>query len=649
MINVSIDIETYSSADLRKCGVYRYVEAPDFEVLLIAWAVEDGPVQVTDLTAEPLPEELRTMLTNPLVIKHAYNAQFERTCLSKLLGVRLPPEQWRCTAVHAATLGLPRSLGDVGAAIGLPEEQQKMKEGKALIRYFCQPCKPTKKNGGRTRNFPRHDPDKWATFIEYNRQDVETERSIRKLLEAHPVPPDEWEAYWLDQRINDRGIGVDMELVEAAIEVSNQHTTDLTAEAGLLTGLDNVGSVSQLKGWLGHEGSLDKKTIAALRSEGELDGDTDRVLAIRQELGKSSVSKYEAMHRSVCKDGRIHGLLQFYGANRTGRWAGRLVQVQNLPQNHLPDLDTARAVVRDCDHDGLQALYGNVAGTLSELIRTAFVPKEGHTFVVVDFSAIEARVVAWLADETWRQELFAAGGKIYEASAERMFHLPPGSVKKGDPMRQKGKIAELALGYGGGPGAMVNMGAIDMGLREEELQPIVTAWREANPGIVSFWWLIDRAAKDTVQHQRESWRTDLPHGLSMRMSRKMLHIRLPSGRELRYWRPRLEKDDRDRDIITYGGMDAGRWGRCGTYGPKLTENIVQGVARDCLRDLMTQVAQQYPGIVMHVHDEIVVEVPTECADGALSQLLHLMQAPIPWAKGLILKGDGYLCDYYRKD
>lgn len=649
MFHVSIDIETYSSADLRKCGVYRYVEAPDFEVLLFAYAIDDGPVEVIDLVWEPLPAEIRDMLTDPAYVKHAYNAQFERVCLGKLLGVQLPPEQWRCTAVHASTLGLPRSLADVGAAIGLPEEERKMKEGKALIRYFCLPCQPTKANKGRTRNLPRHAPDKWATFIEYNRQDVATERAIRKLLEAHPMPQDELEAYWLDQHINDNGIGVDMSLVRAAIDISTQHNTELADEAGLLTGLANVKSVSQLKGWLGHEGSLNKKAIAAMRSEGDLDGDTDRVLAIRQELGKSSVSKYEAIQRSVCKDGRVHGLFQFYGANRTGRWAGRLVQVQNLPQNHIPDLDAARQVVRDGDHDGLQALYGNVAATLSELIRTAFVAKEDHTFVVVDFSAIEARVVAWMADEQWRQDLFAAGGKIYEASAERMFHLPPGSVKKGDPMRQKGKIAELALGYGGGPGAMVAMGAIEMGLREEELQPIVTAWREANPGIVSFWWLIDRAAKDTIRNHRESWRLDLPHGLSMRMSKKMLHIRLPSGRELRYWKPRLETDEHGREVITYGGMDAGRWGRCNTYGPKLVENIVQGTARDCLRDLMLQAASWWPDIVMHVHDEVVVEVPKEDADHALKQLLYMMQVPIPWAKGLILKGDGYITDFYKKD
>lgn len=648
---LSIDIETYSSTDLVKSGVYRYTEAPDFQVLLFAYAIDDDPVQVIDLTKDPLPEELRVMLQSQHYTKVAYNANFERTCLRRLLpGCYLPPEQWRCTAVHAATLGLPRSLADVGAALGLAEEKQKLKEGKDLIRYFCVPCKPTKKNGGRTRNLPEHDPEKWATFIEYNRRDVETEREIRKLLETHPVPDEEWQAYWLDQRINDSGIGVDMGLVDAAIGISNQHNAELTGEAELLTGLDNVKSMTQLKGWLGHEGTLDKKAVKEMRESGELDGDTDRVLAIRQELGKSSVSKYEAIKRSVCRDGRVRGLFSFYGANRTGRWAGRLVQVQNLPQNHLRDLEEARNVVKDCDHDGLQALYGNVAATLSELIRTAFVARPGCTFVVADFSAIEARVVAWLADEGWRQELFAAGGKIYEASAERMFHLPPGSVKKGDPMRQKGKIAELALGYGGGPGAMRNMGALEMGLKEEELQPIVTAWRDANPGIVSFWWLIDKAAQDTVRNHRESWRCDLPHGLSMRMSRKMLHILLPSGRELRYWKPRLEKDDRGRDVITYGGMDAGRWGRCNTYGPKLVENIVQATARDCLRDAMLAMSSAIPGpIVMHVHDEVVMEVDLADAEYALETMLDIMKTPIPWAKGLILKGDGYTTNFYKKD
>lgn len=646
---MTIDLEAYSSTDLIKCGVYRYTEAPDFQVLLFAYALDDEPVQVIDLTKEPLPDKIEAMLVSPWYTKVAYNANFERTCLGRLLGCYLPPEQWRCTAVHAATLGLPRSLADVGAALGLAEEKQKMKEGKDLIRYFCVPCKPTKKNGGRTRNLPEHDPEKWATFIEYNRRDVETEREIRRILDAFPVPDKEWQAYWLDQRINDAGIGVDIPLVQAAIGISEQHNADLSEEAGLLTGLENVKSVSQLKGWLGHEGPLDKKVVKEMREGGELDGDADRVLAIRQELGKSSVSKYEAIQRSVCRDGRVRGLFQHYGANRTGRWAGRLVQVQNLPQNHIPDLETARLVVKDGDHDGLQALYGNVASTLSELIRTAFVARPGCTYCVADFSAIEARVVAWLADEAWRQELFKAGGKIYEASAERMFHLPAGSVKKGDPMRQKGKIAELALGYGGGPGAMKAMGAIEMGLKEEELQPIVTAWREANPNIVSFWWLIDNAARDTVRNHRESWRCDLPHGLSMRMSRKMLHILLPSGRELRYWKPRLETDDYGREVITYGGMDAGRWSRCNTYGPKLVENIVQATARDCLRDAMLKIDESWPGIVMHVHDEVVVEVPLPNAETALGEMLDVMKTPIPWAPGLILKGDGYITEFYKKD
>ncbi len=649
MPTMTIDLETYSSTDLIKCGVYRYTEAPDFQVLLFAYALDDEPVRVIDLTKEPLPDKIEAMLVSPWYTKVAYNANFERTCLGRLLGCYLPPEQWRCTAVHAATLGLPRSLADVGAALGLAEEKQKMKEGKDLIRYFCVPCKPTKKNKGRTRNLPEHDPEKWATFIEYNRRDVETEREIRRMLDAFPVPDEEWRAYWLDQRINDAGIGVDIPLVQAAIGISEQHNADLSEEAGLLTGLENVKSVSQLKGWLGHEGPLDKKVVKEMREGGELDGDADRVLAIRQELGKSSVSKYEAIQRSVCRDGRVRGLFQHYGANRTGRWAGRLVQVQNLPQNHIPDLETARLVVKDGDHDGLQALYGNVASTLSELIRTAFVARPGCTYCVADFSAIEARVVAWLADEAWRQELFKADGKIYEASAERMFHLPAGSVKKGDPMRQKGKIAELALGYGGGPGAMKAMGAIEMGLKEEELQPIVTAWREANPNIVSFWWLIDNAARDTVRNHRESWRCDLPHGLSMRMSRKMLHILLPSGRELRYWKPRLETDDYGREVITYGGMDAGRWSRCNTYGPKLVENIVQATARDCLRDAMLKIDESWPGIVMHVHDEVVVEVPLHDAESALGEMLDVMKTPIPWAPGLILKGDGYITEFYKKD
>lgn len=644
---LSLDLETFSSVDLVKSGVYRYAEAPDFQILLLAYAYDDGPVAVVDMVNEMIPAHVQLALTDPNVIKVAFNANFERVCLGKALGVTLPPEQWRCTMIHAATLGLPRSLGDVGRALGIPEDKQKMKEGKALITYFCKPCKPTKKNGGRVRNMPWHDLEKWRTFIEYNRRDVEVERDIRNILATFPVPEKEWEAWWLDQCINDRGILADMDLVEAAIYISKEHSDDLTDEAGRLTQLENVNSVAQLKSWLGVEGSLDKKAVAALRS-GELPDEVDRVLAIRQELGKSSVSKYAAIQRSVCKDGRVHGAFRFYGANRTGRWAGQIVQLQNLPQNHLPNLEAIRGIVKDLDRDGLQCLYGNVPAVLSELIRTAFVAPEGHTLVVADFNAIEARVIAWLADETWRQQVFANKGDIYCASASQMFGVLVEKNGVNGHLRQKGKIAELALGYGGGPGALRAMGALEMGIAEDELRPLVTAWREANPNIVDFWWLIDKAAKETIQLHLTDWRSDLPHGLSMRMSRKMLHIRLPSGRELRYWKPYLALDEEGRENICYGGMDAGRWSEVRTYGPKLVENIVQAISRDCLRDAMLSVSHLYP-IIMHVHDEMVVEVPQEQAREALHNMLEIMKTPIPWAPGLRLAGAGYTCPFYQKD
>ena len=648
---LSIDIETYSSVSLKDCGVYRYAEAPDFEVLLFAYAVDDEPVDVVDLTCQPLPGHLTDMLQDPAYIKCAYNANFERVCLSKYLGLNgyLPPEQWRCTAVHAATLGLPRSLGEVGKALGLPEDKQKMKEGADLIRYFCVPCKPTKVNGGRTRNLPVHAPEKWQVFKDYNLRDVETEREIRRLLDAFPVREDEWEAWWMDQRINDRGILVDMELAEAAIAVSDEHMKELTEEATLLTGLGNVKSVAQLKRWLGHEGSLNKETVSTMRESGELDRDSDRVLAIRQELGKTSVTKYEAMKRSVCADGRVRGLFQFYGANRTGRWAGRLVQVQNLPQNHITDLELARDVTRDRDRDGLQALFGNVPATLSELIRTAFIAKPGHTFVVVDFSAIEARVIAWMADEKWRQEAFAKGGDIYCASASQMFGVPVEKHGVNSHLRQKGKIAELALGYGGSTGALIAFGAKKMGIPEDELLPIVQKWREASPNIVNLWWQIDRAARETITGRNPDWRYDLPHGLSMRMSRKMLHIRLPSGRELRYWKPRIEMDAQGRENISYGSTEAGKWSRVFSYGPKLVENIVQATARDCLRDAMQKAHESGGQIVMHVHDEMVLEVPERKAEATLREVQRIMAEPIPWAPGLVLRGDGYITPFYKKD
>lgn len=646
---LAIDIETYSSVDLKKSTVYKYVEAPDFQVLLFGYAVDDGEVMELDLTQEPLPDHVIAMLEDPSYIKSAFNANFERVCLSKHLGRRLSPAQWRCTMVHAATLGLPRTLADVARVLGLSEDKQKMKEGKALIEYFSKPCKPTKANDQRTRNFPHHALEKWALYKAYNMQDVVVEREIRRKLEQYPVPEEEWAAYHLDQDINDRGCEVDTELMAAAIAMSQEHNALLTQEAVKITGLQNANSVAQLKTWLGVDGSLDKKTVKALRDAGQLTISQDRMLAIRQELGKTSVTKYQAMERGVCADGRVRGLFAFYGANRTGRWAGRQVQVQNLPQNHIPDLEVAREIVKDGDRETLQALYGNVPAVLSELIRTAFVAREGHTFCVADFSAIEARVVAWLADERWRQENFRKGGDIYCASASKMFHVPVEKHGVNGHLRQKGKIAELALGYGGSVGALKAMGALDMGLQEQELKPLVDAWRESNPAIVALWWQLDAAARDTIRSRADSWRYDLPHGLSMRCSRKLLHIRLPSGRALRYWEPRLELDENGRENITYGSTEAGKWSRVETYGPKLVENVVQAIARDCLRDAMLRVNLRYPGIVMHVHDEMIVEVPKEDAADCLHDTLEIMAAPVPWALGLLLKGDGYMTEFYRKD
>ena len=653
MKTLSIDLETFSPVDLKRSTVYRYSEDPDFRILLFGFAVDDDPVTVIDLTEEPLPVEICNMITNPNVIKQAYNASFERVCLSRYLGISfLPPEQWRCTMVHALSCGLPRSLKEVGAVLGLGEEQAKMREGEALIRYFCKPCRPTKSNGGRTRNLPEHDREKWNTFIEYNRRDVEVERRIRKILESKPMQTAELKAYWLDQRINDRGVLCDRRLISSAMRISKEHTEALTKEAVSLTGISNPNSVSQLKAWLGVEGSLDKKAIKALREAGDLDLKQDRLLAIRQEMGKSSVSKYEAMERGMCNDGRVRGLFQFYGANRTGRWAGRQVQVQNLPQNHISDLNEARNIVLSGDREGVSLLYGNVPDTLSQLIRTAFIAGDGRTFAVADFSAIEARVLAWMANEKWRMEVFREGKDIYCASASQMFKVPVEKHGVNGHLRQKGKIAELALGYGGSVGAMRNMGALDMGLTEEELQPIVNAWRSTNPNVIEFWWDVDRMVRDAIRCPGTIQRLYCAGGKSMlaaNCSRKILSITLPSGRAIRYWEPKILFNELDREIITYGGTDAGKWARLETYGPKLVENIVQATSRDCLRDAMLRVAAVYPDIVMHVHDEMIVEVPENEADRALTYMEECMGTPFPWASGLLLRGDGYITKYYRKD
>lgn len=654
---LSIDIETYSTVDLSRSTVYRYSEDPSFEILLFGYSINDGPVTVIDVTREPIPDELISMLTDPDVIKCAYNANFERVCLSRYVFKDterfLRPEEWRCTMVHALSCGLPRSLKDVGAVLGLPEDKAKMKEGEALIRYFCKPCKPTKANGGRTRNLPIHDPEKWEVFKQYNARDVESECAIRKIVETKELGTAEWRAYWLDQRINDRGVLCDRNLVEAAIKISKEHTHTLTQEAVRISSLQNPNSLTQLKKWLGVEGALDKKAVRELLKDRNFDLRKLRILEIRQELGKSSISKYEAMERGMCSDGRIRGLFQFYGANRTGRWAGRQVQVQNLPQNKITDLDTARSVVLDGDRDELQCLFGNVPDTLSQLVRTAFIAGSGAIFAVADFSAIEARVIAWLSGEQWRLDVFREGKDIYCASASQMFRVPVEKHGVNGHLRQKGKIAELALGYGGSVGALKQMGALEMGLTEEELKPLVDAWRNTNPHVTAFWWEIDKAAREAISNPGRPVFVPVAKSqakLVFVRTAKLLKILLPSGRHICYWEPRIELDDAGREIITYGGTDAGKWARLETYGPKLVENIVQATSRDCLRDAMVNVFRKYPSIVMHVHDEVIVEVKEGAGEEALNYIEGCLSSiSVPWAPGLPLRSDGYLTKYYRKD
>lgn len=647
MRRITLDIETYSSVDLLKCGVYKYAGSEDFEILLLAYAYDDEPVQLIDLACgEEIPAKLLDDLQDHSIIKEAYNANFERTCLRYALGIDTDPDMWEDTMITALYNGLPRSLDAVGKALRLGDDQAKMKEGKALIQYFCKPCKPTKTNGGRTRNLPEHAPEKWEVFRRYNIRDVEAEREIARRLAKYPVPDHEWQVWRMDQRINDRGVRIDRDLAEAAVEVSRQNAERLTGELAGLTGLSNPNSVSQLKEWLAKEGeqtdSLSKDWVSEkLKALG--DGVVKRALEIRKELGKSSVSKYEAMLRSLGDDCRVRGTLQHYGASRTGRWAGRLLQVQNLPQNHLNDLDVARLAVRVGDARWLETLYGSVSDTLSQLIRTALIPSEGKVFAVSDFSAIEARLVAWLAGEEWRQEVFRTGGDIYCASASQMFHVPVEKHGVNGHLRQKGKVAELALGYGGGPGALTAMGAIKMGLTEDELPDIVKRWREASPNVVKLWWKVDEAAKRAVIDK--CWGGDLGYGLRIGYEGGCMVIELPSGRSLRYPHPRVEPGKFDKDCITYY---SGNWTRENTYGPKLVENIIQGIGRDCLAESMLKVEKLYP-IVMHVHDEMIAEVPKEVAAEALETMGQLMGEELPWAPGLILRGDGYLCDFYRKD
>ena len=641
---LSMDIECFSDVDLIKCGVYAYADSPAFEILLFAYSFDGGETQIIDLAqGEKLPAEVEEAIFDVSVTKTAYNANFERTCLSKYFGRYIPPESWHCSAVQAAMLALPRSLEDVGRVLGLDE--QKMKEGKELIRYFCVPCKPAKANGGRTRNLPCHAPEKWELFKTYCKRDVDVEKSIRRKLHNFPIPESEMELYRLDQRINDRGVLVDMGLVEQAIACERLHKEVVTKRAYELTGLENPNSVAQLKGWLGDKGmeaeSLSKKAVADMIAE--TDGEVEELLRLRLLMAKTSVKKYEAMERSVCSDGRVHGLLQFYGANRTGRFAGRLVQIQNLPQNHLPDLELARDLVKQGRFEDIELLYDSTPNVLSELIRTAFIPKPGCRFVVADFSAIEARVLAWLSGEQWRLDVFTSHGKIYEASASSMFHVPMEEITKGSPLRQKGKLAELGLGFGGAAGALISMGALDMGLTEDELPPLVAAWRKANPHITQFWWDVDAAAVKAVTEKQKT----KVGKIIFEYKSGILFITLPSGRKLSYVKPRMAVNRFGRDGLTYEGISENKkWSRIETYGPKLVENIVQGTARDLLAEAMLRVEEKGYPIVMHCHDEIIAEVPE--GSGSVDEMCEIMAVQPKWAAGLPLRADGYSCSFYQK-
>lgn len=669
MTTLRIDLETFSSVDLKRCGVARYVESPDFEILLLGYAFDDEPVQVVDLArGEQLPGRVADALCDHAVIKAAYNAAFEIACIARHYNIFVDVTQWRCTSVHALYLGLPGNLGEVGKVVGLDEDQQKLGSGWSLIRYFCIPCKPTKTNGGRTRNLPKHDPAKWELFVEYCKRDVETEREIARRLAKFPVPGTEWELWHLDQRMNNAGMKIHRRLVDNAIVCDAQVRERLVAEAMQLTGLDNPNSRDQLLAWLQEEtddeiADLTKKTVPALLKATD-SAVVRRVLEIRQELAKTSVSKYQAMARTACADDRIRGLTQFYGANRTGRWAGRLVQVQNLPQNKLKDIDLARNLLIEGRFDELELLFGNVPDTLSQLIRTAFIAEDGHRFIVVDFSAIEARVIAWLAWCEWRLDVFKTHGKIYEASAEQMFKLPPGSVTKKSPYRQKGKIAELALGYQGGAGALITMGALDMGIAHEELDPIKTAWREANPEVVAFWYACERAAKAALT-TKGSITLPIAGGrakLVFSYESGFLFISLPSGRRLAYVKPRVEPQDLVREAadgssyvvasagsVTYEGQDqrTKRWTRLPTYGGKLVENITQAIARDCLREAMLAIDDAGYRQLTTVHDEIVIEAPDDA--GTLAEVEAIMARPVIWAPDLPLRGDGFETRYYQKE
>ncbi|EOT27656.1 DNA polymerase bacteriophage-type [Eubacterium sp. 14-2] len=642
MKSLGIDLETFSSVDLTKCGVYRYASSPDFDILLFGYSVDSGEVRVVDLACgEEIPADIVAALSDDSVIKWSYNNNFERVCLSNYFGTWFEPGSWRCTMVWAAYLGLPRSLEDVGAVLGL--EKQKLSEGKELIRYFCVPCKPTKANGGRMRNLPEHDREKWERFKAYNLRDVEAEMQIQQRLAKFPVPEFIWEEYRQDQEINDRGIGVDMEMVKQAIAMDGRSKAELSVAMKELTELENPNSVQQMKRWLLENGvetdSLDKKAVAAM-----LEGAPEplkTVLTLRQQLAKSSVKKYQAMENAVCADSRAHGMFAFYGANRTGRYSGRIIQLQNLPQNHIPDLAQARELVKAGDFDALAMLYEDVPDTLSQLIRTAFVPQNGRKFIVADFSAIEARVLAWLAGERWVSEVFEKGGDIYCETAARMFHCRVEKHGENAELRQKGKQATLSCGYGGSVGALKAMGALEAGMTEDELQPLVDSWREANPNIVQLWWDVDRAAKECIKKRMPTE----THGIRFDYQSGMMFTTLPSGRRLAYVKPRIGANRFGGESVTYMGVGGTKkWERLESYGAKFVENLVQGIARDILCHAMQTLKNC--AIVGHIHDEIIIEADRRMSVEAVCEQMGRTPS---WAKGLLLRADGYSCEWYQKD
>lgn len=660
MHTISIDIESFSSNDLNKCGVYKYVQAPDFDILLLGYAVDGGDLHVVDMASgEMIPEEIMAALADETVTKWAFNSNFERICLSEWLrrnhpeyfssysipedtvGDYLDPHGWKCSMIWSAYMGLPLSLAGAGAVLGL--EEQKLKEGKDLIRYFCVPCKATKSNGGRTRNLPEHDREKWELFKAYNQRDVEVEQSIQQKLAKFPVPDFLWDEFWLDQEICDRGIAIDRKMVEETIALDEISKNELSETMCEMTSLDNPNSVMQMKQWLSGQGiemdSLGKKEVAKLI--GEVDGELKEVLQLRQQLAKSSVKKYQAMQNAVCADGRARGMFQFYGANRSGRWAGRVIQLQNLPQNHMEDLEEARGLVRNGDYAALSMLYDSVPEVLSELIRTAFVARDGYKFVVSDFSAIEARVLSWLAGEKWRTEVFVNNGDIYCASASAMFGVPVEKHGENAYLRQKGKIAELALGYGGSVGALKSMGALEMGIEEEELQPLVDMWRQSNPNIVRFWWDVDRAVKNVVKNRTQKE----VKGIRFYYQSGMLLIKLPSGRQLSYVKPRMGENKFGGESVTYEGVGGTKkWERIESYGPKFVENIVQAISRDILSFAMQTLSHCF--ICGHVHDELIIECSK---DISLDAICEQMGRTPSWATGLVMRADGYETEFYKKD